>query len=150
MANNKSPRNLTADDVETRKQYDAICRSYGTSAADEESAILSIGREFLPPCAIAVLDGGEPTAEYWQWMMGQTQTAQDEHDAEYRGHATVTAETITKDQIRALRSEAQAAGDTEQVDICNHALDTSETRNRTWTVERARELCADAINAGQG
>ena len=30
------------------------------------------------------------------------------------------------------------------------AVDASETRNRTWTVEQARALCADAINAGQG
>ena len=65
-------------------------------------------------------------------------------------NTTITAETITTAQIRALRTEAAEHGDTEQVDICNHALDASETRNRTWTVEQARALCADAINAGQG
>ena len=65
-------------------------------------------------------------------------------------NTNTAAETITAAQIRALRSEAAEHGDTEQVDICNHALDASETRNRTWTVEQARALCADAINAGQG
>ena len=62
----------------------------------------------------------------------------------------LTAETITHDQIRALRTEAAAAGDTEQVSVCNHAIDTTESRNRSWTAEEAREACADAINAGQG
>jgi hypothetical protein len=65
-------------------------------------------------------------------------------------NTTITAETITAAQIKALRSEAQEAGDTEQVSICNHALDTAESRNRSWTVDEARQLCADAINAGQG
>jgi len=65
-------------------------------------------------------------------------------------NTTLTAETITTAQIRALRTEAQEAGDTEQVSICNHALDTAESHNRSWTVDEARQLCADAINAGQG
>lgn len=65
-------------------------------------------------------------------------------------NTTLTAETITTAQIKALRAEAQEHGDTEQVSICNHALDTAESRNRSWTVEEARQLCADAINAGQG
>ena len=61
----------------------------------------------------------------------------------------LTAETITRDQIRALRTEAAAAGDAEQVSVCNHAIDTTESRNRSWTVEEARALCAGTINAGQ-
>lgn len=62
---------------------------------------------------------------------------------------TLTAETITSAQIRALRTEAHEAGDTEQVSICNHALDTAESHNRSWTVDEARELCAAAINANR-
>ena len=37
-------------------------------------------------------------------------------------NTTLTAETITTAQIKALRSEAQAAGDYAQVDICDRAL----------------------------
>lgn len=46
-------------------------------------------------------------------------------------NTTLTAETITTSQIRALRTEAAEHGDTEQVDICNHALDAAESRSRT-------------------
>lgn len=62
---------------------------------------------------------------------------------------SLTAETITTEQIETLRAEAQEHGDGEQVSICNHALDTAESRNRSWTVEEARQLCADAINAAR-
>lgn len=73
--------------------------------------------------------------------------------------ATLTAETITTAQIRALRNEAQAAGDYAQVDICDRALaaddsttdqDGNEVARADLNREDAREACADAINAGQG
>lgn len=71
----------------------------------------------------------------------------------------LTAETITTAQIRALRTEAATAGDLEQVEICDLALSGSSIRHlsirgadgRVVSVEEdCRELCADAINAGQG
>lgn len=64
-------------------EYAALCESIGTTAMVEETAILSIGRDLLPACAVVVLDGGEPTEEYWDFLAAQTQRAQDEHDAEY-------------------------------------------------------------------
>ena len=74
-------------------------------------------------------------------------------------NTTLTAETITTAQIKALRSEAMAAGDYAQVDICDRALaaDDSTTDQDGNTVARAdlsredaRAECADAISAGQG
>ena len=60
---------------------------------------------------------------------------------------TLTAETVTTAQIRALRDEAGVAGDLEQVEICDIALGKPDQYR---TLDDARELCADAINAGQG
>ena len=42
-------------------------------AIEAEAACLSIGRSLLPDCARAVLDGGEGTYEYWDWLIGQTE-----------------------------------------------------------------------------
>lgn len=65
-------------------------------------------------------------------------------------NTTLTADTITTAQIRALRTEALAAGDHAQVDICDSALNLrangAEAAGETW----AAKACADAINAGQG
>lgn len=36
-----------------------------------ENQVLSAGRDCLPPCAITVLDGGEPSEEYWQFLAEQ-------------------------------------------------------------------------------
>ncbi len=36
-----------------------------------EEQVLSIGSDFLPPAALKVRDGGEPTEAYWQWMIAQ-------------------------------------------------------------------------------
>jgi hypothetical protein len=36
-----------------------------------ENDVLSIGREFLPECARAVLDGGEATEAYYEFLLGQ-------------------------------------------------------------------------------
>lgn len=41
------------------------------AAGEFEQSVLSAGREFLPPCAIAVLDGAEGTPEYWVWLTEQ-------------------------------------------------------------------------------
>ncbi len=76
-------------------------------------------------------------------------------------NTTITAETITTAQIKALRAEAEAAGDRAQVDLCDLALAAHETADAQggdligpdgaiWTRTEAREACADAINAGQG
>jgi hypothetical protein len=50
---------------------------------------------------------------------------------------TITARTITDPMIRALRDEAAAAGDEEQVKICDRALARRGGRGE----------CAAAINA---
>ena len=52
----------------------------------------------------------------------------------------ITGETVTDAQIRALRTEARAAGDMEQVQICTDAL---------AGVYSARALCAEAITAAR-
>ena len=72
-------------------------------------------------------------------------------------NTTLTAETITTAQIRALRNEAEKAGDYAQVDICDRALtreidgtqdqDGNEVARADLSVADARELCADAVNA---
>jgi len=76
-----------------RAAYAAYCNEIGTDIVAEENAILSVGREFLPPHAVAVLDGGEATEEYWTWLHNQTHTAQQEHDREvaagHEWHASV-------------------------------------------------------------
>lgn len=86
---------------------------------------------------------------------------------------TITAETITDDQIRALRTEAAAAGDNVQVHACDVAIGSQEPIATATAYEDrygggglskddrkailaiasvadAADLCADAINAGQG
>lgn len=40
-------------------------------AIEFENQVLSVGDEFLPEFAIAVRDGEEPSAEYWQWLKDQ-------------------------------------------------------------------------------
>ena len=42
-------------------------------AMDFETAALSIGREFLPPCAHAAMDRQEPTPDYWAFMVAQVE-----------------------------------------------------------------------------
>jgi hypothetical protein len=53
-------------------------RFQGTDAIAFENQALSIGREFLPPCALAVLDGAEGTSEYWDWLCEQETDAAEE------------------------------------------------------------------------
>ena len=52
-----------------------------------------------------------------------------------------TTITITDAQIRTLRAEAAAAGDTAQVNLCDAALGLAEA----WMVDEAREACAAVI-----
>ena len=40
-------------------------------ATDWEQRVLNCGREFLPPSAITVLDGGDATPEYWEFLADQ-------------------------------------------------------------------------------
>ncbi len=88
-----------------RCTYAAYCTEIGTDAVTEENAILSIGREFLPACALAVLDGYGATVEYYEWLMGQTRQAQDEHDREYAaGHEW----HAVADRLAGLESDADA------------------------------------------
>ena len=80
---------MTTPDA-ARLSFVAMAEEVGSYAEAEETAILSVGREFLPPCALAVLDGGEPTAEYWAFLQSETEKAQDEHDAEYQGRRSLS------------------------------------------------------------
>lgn len=49
-----------------------LCGGDGESL-DVEAQILSVGREFLPPAAIVVLDGGQESADYWTWLCAQAE-----------------------------------------------------------------------------
>ena len=70
---------------------------------------------------------------------------------------TLNAETITARDIRALRAEAEAAGDYRQIDWCDVCLAGREETNddgmplvdpdgNPTTRTAAREICAAAIN----
>ena len=65
-----------------RQTFIDCARACGSDPITEEQAILSIDCAFLPPCALAVLDGGEATAEYWAFLIEQVEQAQADHDAE--------------------------------------------------------------------
>ena len=70
-----------------RQEWLDLVAACGSDPVTEEQAILSVGREFLPACALAVLDGNEPTDDYWLFLFAQTEQAQDEHDRDYAaGH----------------------------------------------------------------
>jgi hypothetical protein len=62
-----------ADHRDTREAYLA---AGGT--VEFEQAALAIGNEFLPPHARTVRDGGEPTPDYWNWLLEQLCDAQRE------------------------------------------------------------------------
>ncbi len=83
-ANNAEPASV----AEARAAYAVLCDAIGTDVTAEENAILSIGREFLPPSALAVLDGGPATVEYFEFLTSQTEAAQAESDAEYQASHT--------------------------------------------------------------
>lgn len=74
--------------AEARARWLSLVEDVGSDPTTEESAVLSCGREFLPPSALVVLDGGAPTADYYAFLYQQTEIAQREHAEEYaRGHA---------------------------------------------------------------
>lgn len=73
--------------LSARERFYQAARDAGSDPVSEENAILSIGRALLPSCAVIVLNGGEATDEYWDFLRAQTEQAQAEHDAEYAtGH----------------------------------------------------------------
>lgn len=56
-----------------------IHRAGGVAAAIRfENEALSIGREFLPSHAVAVLDGAEGTPDYWAWLVNSLDDAENE------------------------------------------------------------------------
>ena len=66
-----------------RLAYVALCEGIGSDSVTEETAILSAGREFLPPCAVAVLDDRRRvTVEYYAFLSEETERAQAEHERE--------------------------------------------------------------------
>lgn len=40
-------------------------------AVEFEERVLSVGAEFLPPCAVEVLNGADGTPQYWAWLIRQ-------------------------------------------------------------------------------
>lgn len=62
------------------------------------------------------------------------------------GRGMLTADTITRKQIEELRTEAAAAGDFAQVEICDRALDHA---SRGVDPSPPVEACVDAINAAR-
>ena len=61
----------------TRESYIETAGSEAAAIAYENQA-LNIGDEFLPKFARDVRDGGEGTAEYWQWLQDSLKQAQQE------------------------------------------------------------------------
>lgn len=53
------------------KMFLATCEDSRLDPIEQEAAILSIDREFLPDFALAVLDDGRATDEYWLWLVDQ-------------------------------------------------------------------------------
>ena len=74
----------TASKIESaRLAYVALCEGIGSDSVTEETAILSAGREFLPPCAVAVLDDRDAASvEYYAFLTEETEKAQADHDRE--------------------------------------------------------------------
>ncbi len=64
-----------------RLEFVAYCHDRGTHHVRAEDEVLSVGREYLPAFAIAVLDKtAEPTAEYYDWLLDQTMGAYEAAD----------------------------------------------------------------------
>lgn len=61
----------------------------------------------------------------------------------------LTADTITDEQIEALRNEAIEVDDDEQVDLCRLALGRRTVRAWNLIPYGARGRCAEAINAAR-
>lgn len=60
--------------VTTQTTYEAMFATSNDAKEFEDSA-LSAGREYLPPCALAVLDRGKATPAYWAWLVSQVEEA---------------------------------------------------------------------------
>lgn len=55
-----------------RLAYMLACENVGTDPIASENAVLSIGLEFLPECARAVLaDPESATVEYYEWLTAE-------------------------------------------------------------------------------
>lgn len=42
-----------------------------SDGADFEKRVRSAGKNFLPKCIQSVIDGAEPTTQYWDYMLAQ-------------------------------------------------------------------------------
>jgi hypothetical protein len=70
--------------IEAKAHFYEVAYECGSDPVTEENAILSIGQDLLPPCALAVLaDRDADSVEYWEFLAEQTEIAQAEHDAAY-------------------------------------------------------------------
>jgi hypothetical protein len=94
-------------EVELAKaRFFAVVDACGSDSMAEEGAILSVGHEFLPACAIVVLNGGKATADYWEFLTEQTELAQREHDAQYNiGHEWGEAERHEQHEAVVARNQ---------------------------------------------
>lgn len=54
----------------TREDFEEHVGSYVTSVMLEAKVLGDVGRE-SPPVAFAVWVGGEPTSDYWDWLIEQ-------------------------------------------------------------------------------
>jgi hypothetical protein len=62
-----------------RLAFVEACTSVGTDPTTAESVVLSVGLEFLPPCARAVIaDRNSATVEYWQWLTDEVAAGAEE------------------------------------------------------------------------
>lgn len=72
-ANDAAPVAATSDPDpgDAREARRAYRRLVGIGAADFEKRLLAYDRSALPEHAVAVLDGGYRTAEYWDWLRAE-------------------------------------------------------------------------------
>jgi len=67
----------------TRDQWIESCDTFDIAQHTEDS-ILSCGREYLPACAIAVLDGADGTPEYWDFLIEQARKLDEQSTVGHR------------------------------------------------------------------
>lgn len=60
--------------MSNEERFDSMFPSWHEAFHFAES-VLQCGQEFLPACAIAVLEGDEPTEAYYEFMIQQAQEA---------------------------------------------------------------------------
>lgn len=163
------PNTVTTYEIENSNGLTggAWSRSYETLAVAATEIANTLGwpeGAFIGPKMVDLIDGTD--TEQTAWCVYPTA---EERDADPDGGhaprvvrveapAPLTADTISDSEIRALRRESAAAGDLEQVEICDIALSAAPIRMLSVigadgvaieVYEDYRELCADAINAGQ-